>query len=157
LSMTSDTFAKSSGSGVFNARGELVATVARGGTDYEYRMDEDCFVARRVSSDPDPSQAEQASYVTPAFAALCEAGWASEALCGKASVCGDAQCSIDEHAGACPEDCPAAQPFQVAGPAGGVASSAGGGDCALARGRSLESEHVGFSLGLPLALLFRRR
>jgi V8-like Glu-specific endopeptidase len=80
FTMNSDTFQSSSGSGVFDASGRLAGIAVRGGVDYEFRPEMNCAVARRVT-DPDPSQAEQASYIGPAIASLCATGWPSVRLC----------------------------------------------------------------------------
>jgi len=69
FSLNSDTFDRSSGSSVVNARGELIGLLARGAYDYEYRDDEECWVSRRLAEYPDPATAEQASYVASALAA----------------------------------------------------------------------------------------
>jgi hypothetical protein len=118
FTLTSDTFVGSSGSGVFNRRGEIVGTFVRGGIDYEYRPDEGCFVVRRIpdvaaaggdagnGADGRSAPGEHASYAARSIAALCDSGWASQALCGRPSTCGDDQCSLDEHEGVCASDCP---------------------------------------------------
>ena len=106
LSMASDTFMGSSGSGVFNRQNELVAIVVRGGVDYEYRPELGCYVSRRIPEGQETERGEHASYVTSAINALCGSGWASEGRCQRRSVCGDGQCSIDEHEGPCGGDCP---------------------------------------------------
>jgi hypothetical protein len=111
LSLSSDTFVTSSGSGVFDERGGLVAALARGQEDYEVRQGETCRKARRVLEPSGPSAAEEASYARPAIDDLCGSGWRSEPLCGRSSVCGDDQCSVDEHS-ACPLDCPVVSSWQ---------------------------------------------
>lgn len=81
FTMSSDTFQGSSGSGVFDDRGRLVGTFVRGGVDYEFVPDRGCAVARHAADAPAPSDAEQASYLAPALAALCASGQASARLC----------------------------------------------------------------------------
>jgi V8-like Glu-specific endopeptidase len=78
---TSDTFTGSSGSGVFDALGNLAGTIARGGFDYELREDSGCFVSRRIPRANDIEQVEHASYVTTAIDCLCASGWPNEELC----------------------------------------------------------------------------
>jgi V8-like Glu-specific endopeptidase len=126
LSLASDTFLGSSGSGVFNGRYELVAIVVRGGEDYEYRPQSGCYVSRHIVEGQELENGEHASYVSSAQSSLCASGWASERLCHRSSTCGDAQCSLNEHSGACPSDCP---PIDLPR---GVASHGGGG-CAMAQ------------------------
>ena len=128
LGLASDTFIGSSGSGVFNRQNELVAIVVRGGEDYEYSPESHCYVSRRIAEGQALGNGEHASYVSPAVTSLCESGWASSRLCHRSSTCGDAQCSVDEHTGPCPSDCPAlASPARVA--------PQGGGGCAVAQNR----------------------
>jgi len=107
LSLTSDTFSSSSGSGVFDTAGRLVAVLARGSADYEYDTANTCYRARHVTVPIEPALAEQASFVAPAIEQLCNSGWASSTLCDRASQCGDGQCSVDEYDGPCRADCPA--------------------------------------------------
>lgn len=80
FTMASDTFEASSGSGVFDADGDLVGVFVRGGIDRQFRSEERCFASRRVTA-PDPAKAEHASYVAQALSCLCAAGWESETLC----------------------------------------------------------------------------
>jgi hypothetical protein len=129
LSLASDTFIGSSGSGVFNRQNELEAIVVRGGADYEYSPEADCYISRRIPELQALENGEHASYVSPAVASLCESGWASNRLCHRSSWCGDGQCSVDEHTGSCRTDCPALESLAR------VAPQEGGG-CAVARTRS---------------------
>jgi V8-like Glu-specific endopeptidase len=99
FTISSDTFQASSGSGVFDGRGRLVGSFVRGGPDYEFVPDRGCAVARRIVDVADPTKAEQASYVTPAIAALCASGWASARLCAGATDRGGSGSGQD--AGAC--------------------------------------------------------
>jgi Trypsin-like peptidase domain len=119
LRLASDTFVGSSGSGVFNQQNELLAVVVRGGEDFEYRPELGCYVSRRVVEGTELEKGEHASYVSAAVTSLCDSGWASERLCHRSSACGDAQCSVDEHAGSCPSDCPAVDSPLGVGPQGG--------------------------------------
>jgi hypothetical protein len=105
IAMASDTFEGSSGSGVYDAGGDLVGVFARGTSDF---VDRGSCRAIRVVTTPDPAAAESATYVAPAVAALCAAGWPSTRLCGKAPACGDGVCSApSETPDNCPADCPA--------------------------------------------------
>jgi len=99
FTISSDTFQASSGSGVFDDRGRLVGSFVRGGADYEFVPDRGCAVARRIVDVADPMEAEQASYVAPAIAALCASGWASTKLCPVDADRGDSGAGQD--AGAC--------------------------------------------------------
>lgn len=81
FTLSSDTFQGSSGSGVFDDRGRLAGIFVRGGVDYEFVADRGCAVARHVANTPAPADAEQASYLAPAIAALCASGRASARLC----------------------------------------------------------------------------
>ncbi|HMI82811.1 MAG TPA: serine protease [Polyangiaceae bacterium] len=126
LRLASDTFIGSSGSGVFNGQNELLAIVVRGGEDYEYRPEAHCYVSRRIVEGQELENGEHASYVSSAIASLCESGWASERLCHRSSACGDAQCSVDEHNGSCPNDCPAIERSRPV-------VARGGGGCAMAQ------------------------
>ncbi len=125
--LNSDTFAGSSGSGLFDPQGGLVGVLVRGGEDY-ITSDAGCNVAKRIAADKDGSPWEQATYATSAIEALCDSGWPSDALCGVEPECGDGFCTIDEVGGMCPSDCAAAtcarppcskgeQPLLVAGTA----------------------------------------
>lgn len=106
LNLTADTSVGSSGSGVFDERGHLIGIQVRGRADYSYDQSQDCNVSNRILDTRKAETAEQASYAAGAIDSLCASGWASSRLCGRASVCGDGQCSIDEHDG-CLHDCPA--------------------------------------------------
>ncbi len=123
--LNSDTFAGSSGAGVFDREGALVGVLVRGGKDY-VTSDAGCSVAERVPAEKDGSPWEQATYATRAIEALCATGWPSVALCGVEPSCGDGFCTMDEVAGSCPVDCASAacsrppctkagQPLLVAG------------------------------------------
>jgi len=146
LSLASDTFIGSSGSGVFNRLNELVAIVVRGGEDYEYSPESHCYISRRIPEGQALDNGEHASYVSPAVTSLCESGWASNRLCHRSSTCGDAQCSVDEHTGPCQSDCPALEsPARIA--------PHGGGGCGVAQSRPPS----GMWALLAYATLVRRR
>jgi V8-like Glu-specific endopeptidase len=147
LTLASDTFIGSSGSGVFNRQNELVAIIVRGGEDYEYSPESHCYISRRIAEGQAFDNGEHASYVSPALTSLCESGWASNRLCHRPSTCGDAQCSLDEHTGPCQSDCPALEsPARVA--------PQGGGGCAVAQNRPPSSK---WALLACAALVQRRR
>jgi len=103
--LNSDTFAGSSGSGLFDTKGELVGVLVRGGEDYVDDLERGCKVATRVATGEDGSPWEQGTYAQQAIDALCESGWPSQVLCGIAPRCGDGFCTMDEVAGSCPTDC----------------------------------------------------
>ncbi|MET0341740.1 MAG: serine protease [Polyangiales bacterium] len=108
--LDSDTFAGSSGSGVFDAQGALVGVLVRGGADWVRRPGQDCMVPKvvRLPTDanvPRPDQGEEATYVARALDGLCGAGWPSERLCALATRCGDGFCSAGETRAVCPADC----------------------------------------------------
>jgi hypothetical protein len=101
FTLDSDTFEATSGSGVFDDRGQLAGLFVRGGIDYEFVPDRGCAVVRRIADVTDPTQAEQAGYVTPAITALCASGWPSARLCAAAPA-------PIEDAASCPPEDPAA-------------------------------------------------
>lgn len=108
--LDSDTFAGSSGSGVFDAKAQLVGVLVRGGTDYELRPGAECVVPKVVRLSPDASFAtsnvgEEATYVKRAVDGLCASGWPSARLCAKQPSCGDGYCTADETRKLCPADC----------------------------------------------------
>ena len=90
FTLNSDTFDGSSGSGVFDDRGELAGVFVRGGDDYEYRPEEECFVVRRIEDAPTPPHGEHAGYWAPAVAEWCASG-AQSSLCSLA----EASCSAN--------------------------------------------------------------
>ncbi|HSR95510.1 MAG TPA: serine protease [Kofleriaceae bacterium] len=100
FTIDSDTFQSSSGSGVFDEHGRLVGIFARGGSDYAFDAERGCAVARRVEV-ADPADAEQASYVGPAIAALCATGWPSSRLCAAGAPVSDTStsCAADAPTG----------------------------------------------------------
>src|SRR5436190_7469307 len=106
FTLTSDTFAASSGGGVFDAAGDLLGVFARGSKDFVDRGP--CRAVRTLAGDPSTSE-EAATYAARAREALCAAGWPSLRLCGMAPACGDGVCSGgSEDAASCARDCPAA-------------------------------------------------
>lgn len=87
---TTDTFAGSSGSGVFDTDGMLLGVLVRGQTDYHPSDAGQCLVVNVAGNDP--THHEHATYAARAVAALCErAPGLSERLCG-ALACGDGSC-----------------------------------------------------------------
>lgn len=123
--LNSDTFAGSSGSGLFDEQGGLVGVLVRGGEDY-VMSDQGCNIAKRIEDGVDGSPWEQATYAVSAIDALCASGWPSETLCGVKPSCGDGFCTMNEVGGSCIEDCASAtcarppcakggQPLLVAG------------------------------------------
>lgn len=140
FTISSDTFQASSGSGVFDDRGRLVGSFVRGGVDYEFVPDRGCAVARQIVDVADPTEAEQASYIAPAIAALCASGWASSRLCVVAADRGDPGSSQD--ASSCEPD------------AGGDDGLAGG---CTASGRLPERGSAGVLIATIAFVLARRR
>lgn len=100
LVASTDSFAGGSGGPLFSPGPLLVGFQARGEPDWEFGGD--CFRARH-SDEPN----EQHQLVAPAIRGLCESGWPSERLCGRATECGDGACTGSEGSSSCPEDCPA--------------------------------------------------
>jgi V8-like Glu-specific endopeptidase len=80
FTLDSDTFDGNSGSGVFDARGEIAGVFTRGADDYEYRPEQECFVVRRLENAPEPTHGEQAGYWAPAISQWCASG-AQSPLC----------------------------------------------------------------------------
>jgi V8-like Glu-specific endopeptidase len=116
FTLTSDTFAGSSGSGVFDAAGNTVGVLVQGGVDYLYQTEGRCFAARRVAQEPAgaaPVGGEVALRAHLAVTALCDSGWPSESLCGRPSACGDGHCSVAEHVSGCQDDCSPIAPFAL--------------------------------------------
>lgn len=107
FTLTSDTFAGNSGSGIYSANA-LVGVFAHGTADF---VDEGACRAERVILQTSDS-GESATYVSRAIDALCAEGWPSERLCGHAPSCGDGVCSVGAPTGetnaSCPDDCAAA-------------------------------------------------
>ncbi len=95
---STDSFAGGSGAPLFDEALELVGHQVRGVVDW--RSDADCLRAA-VAAEPN----EQHQRITVTLAALCDSGWPSERLCGRAPVCGDTVCSAPESAEGCPDDC----------------------------------------------------
>lgn len=80
FSATLDAFAGSSGSGVFDAQGQLVGTLVKGGTDFIYSAERKCqTVVRRT---PNPQTAEGVAYLGRALQGLCGSGQYGGPLCG---------------------------------------------------------------------------
>jgi len=102
--LDTDTFAGSSGSGIYDMRGELVGVLVRGGDDYEKAEGRQCNVAIQVSGSQGAPW-EQATYVKRAIDAMCMSGWPSKRLCDVEPSCGDGFCTMDEVGGSCAADC----------------------------------------------------
>jgi V8-like Glu-specific endopeptidase len=89
FTLSSDTFAGSSGSGVFDASGALTGILIAGGEDYEYRAELGCSVARRVSAGGEDRDAgssaehsgERANRAAATIDGLCASGYESARLC----------------------------------------------------------------------------
>lgn len=99
---TTDSFGGNSGSGVFNAAGEVVGILARGQQDYRFQGG--CVVPVRFAEGGSRSGAEGISYAWRAVDELCAGGFASPRLCDTEPSCGDGRCSPGEEA-TCDEDC----------------------------------------------------
>ncbi|MCP4504357.1 MAG: S46 family peptidase [Deltaproteobacteria bacterium] len=98
---TTDSFGGNSGSGVFNADGEVLGILVRGEPDYE--ISGSCYV---VSELPEAvNSAEGVTQVQRAVDDLCASGWPSERLCLTSAECGDGQCTGNESVTTCPADC----------------------------------------------------
>jgi hypothetical protein len=96
---STDSFAGGSGGPVFNAALELLAHQVRGLPDWE--SDGQCMrpaYAERAS--------EQHQWAKGSVAGLCDGGWPSERLCGRAAGCGDGICNGGESSADCQADCP---------------------------------------------------
>jgi len=76
---TTDTFSSNSGSGVFDASGELVGTLVRGERDYDRRGS--CRVVNVLPEESPAGDGEDVTYVARAIEGLCDSGWGSD-LCG---------------------------------------------------------------------------
>ena len=92
-----DTFAGSSGSGLYDADLSLIGFHVSGDTDWV--LDDGCSRANVVTV----SQ-EQDQRASTALRALCDSGWPTSALCGSADRCGDGICGAGEH-DSCTADC----------------------------------------------------
>ncbi|WP_437506368.1 trypsin-like serine peptidase [Sorangium sp. So ce1099] len=101
-----DTFAGSSGGGVFDARRELAGIVVSGRQDHAL-SEQGCLTVRtELASAP---HGEGILLAQPAVEALCLGGWPSQRLCGAPGACGDAICALGEDESTCPADCRAAE------------------------------------------------
>jgi hypothetical protein len=127
--LDSDTFAGSSGSGVFDGADALIGVIGRGGADYEPRADAACNVPIVASVDAAPDAGlppgEEATYAARAIESLCDAGWPSQRLCNIEPRCGDGFCSAGETPPRCAQDCDAGAEHSTidAAPAHRVVSS----------------------------------
>ncbi|WP_437592051.1 trypsin-like peptidase domain-containing protein [Sorangium sp. So ce1000] len=100
-----DAFTGLSGGGVFDALGALAGIVVSGRQDYDVSED-GCLTARVEPASE--AKGEKILVAARAVQSLCEQGWPSERLCGRAGACGDAVCAPGEDASSCPVDCRAA-------------------------------------------------
>ena len=178
--LNSDTFAGSSGSGIFDRNGVLVGVLVRGGYDFTVSPDNpECVVSSVVPDEPGSVHDwEEATYAKQALDALCGAGYPSPRLCHREERCGDHYCSLSENADTCAEDCSGernkAQDPQVIGSAtepseDAAAGSArdGGADAPIAKTQpgscsaaTAPTQGGGFALllaGLALKVWRRRR
>lgn len=168
--LDSDTFAGSSGSGVFDHAGQLVGVLVRGGEDYERKPDASCMVAKVVElSDGGVFQSgsgEEATYLGRVVEGVCALGWPSMHLCGKAPRCGDGFCTDGETRVSCAADCqcrdgqcdPALEVATI--PAdGGIQKSRleESEGCATTREPARGSGLLGAALALLLSAVSRRR
>jgi len=104
FTLTSDTFRGSSGSGVYGPDGALAGVFARGTSDFVDLGD--CRALHVLPQTP-PGSGEAATDAARALAALCQAGWPSERLCGVVPRCGDGACSSGGTSPESSDDCPA--------------------------------------------------
>jgi V8-like Glu-specific endopeptidase len=106
FALNSDTFEGSSGSGIFDQKGELAGVLVLGGDDY-VKTDAGCKVSKVVAADAGTPEWgwEQATYAASAVKDLCEQGYPSKALCNLEPRCGDGYCSSDPVDDGCAEDC----------------------------------------------------
>jgi V8-like Glu-specific endopeptidase len=115
--LNSDTFAGSSGSGVFDAEGQLVGVLVRGSGDFDVVMrDGQKCLTSKVGSDEagvpsdspgKPNSFEEATHVNRAIEGLCDLGYPSARLCRLAATCGDGFCTGAETLETCSRDCTA--------------------------------------------------
>lgn len=164
--LDSDTFAGSSGSGVFDASGQLVGVLVRGGEDYVMRPDAGCMVPKSVRlGDGGLSRAlgEEATYIARTVEGLCARSWPSARLCGIAPRCGDGICSSGETRLSCAADCTCRDASCL-----GVVASSGSPGAAAEEGAKSRRKDDGCALGatrgtgllplvLPLLVAIRRR
>ena len=167
--LDSDTFAGSSGSGVFDHAGNVVGVLVRGGEDYERKPDASCMIPKVVDLPTDgglvlSGSGEEATYLGRVVESVCELGWPSARLCGTEPTCGDGYCTAGETRITCAEDCECRdgqcdRAVQVAAvpPDGGVGDKARPGDgddgCAAGGGARGTGGAGGIGAGLLVALL----
>jgi uncharacterized protein (TIGR03382 family) len=103
-----DAFGGNSGSGVFDANGDLVGVLVRGEQDYTQR--DGCAVVNALPQERTVEEgAEDITYAARALEALCARDWPSERLCGGVarglcfSCAEDAQCREGWACGVAPE------------------------------------------------------
>ncbi|UJR81965.1 trypsin-like serine peptidase [Sandaracinus amylolyticus] len=104
-----DAFGGNSGSGVFDAEGQLVGVLSGGEDDYARRGD--CNVVNVVDEacpgGDCTGHGEYIGYAQNAIDDLCASGWPSARLCGRPATCGDGTCSGTETSETCAADCEA--------------------------------------------------
>jgi uncharacterized protein (TIGR03382 family) len=105
--LNSDTFAGSSGSGIFDANRQLVGVLVRGGFDFVLSAESsECLVSSVVPDEgSEPHDWEEATYAKQVVDAVCDMGYPSQRLCGTKARCGDDFCSDDEDGESCAADC----------------------------------------------------
>jgi hypothetical protein len=80
FSATTDSFGGNSGSGVFDASGQVVGILVAGATDYT-PTSSGCWIAATYPNSGSGG-GETVTYVQNAVSALCASGWTSPRLCG---------------------------------------------------------------------------
>jgi hypothetical protein len=116
---STDSFVGGSGAPLFDASLALIGYQVRGA---QHWVDDGSCV--RAAHAEEPGEQHQVPQV--AIDALCDTGWPSAALCGRAPRCGDGVCSGDESSESCPDEC--------------LATDCGDGVCELAERASCERD-----------------
>lgn len=109
-----DVFGGNSGSGVFDASGEIVGVMTLGAGSYRpdlmrggcRTLTEYDLEGRLLSAPGAAPQLSEAEMMASAITTLCESGWPTP-LCGTAAVCGDGRCTGRETNATCAADCAA--------------------------------------------------
>lgn len=107
-----DVFGGNSGSGVFDAAGELVGVMTLGAGSYRpdlsrggcRTLTEYDLEGRLLTAPMAAPQLSEAEMMASAIAALCESDWPTP-LCGTSALCGDALCTGTETNATCAADC----------------------------------------------------
>jgi V8-like Glu-specific endopeptidase len=102
--LVSDASQGSSGAAVFDQEGRLAGILVRGGTDFEYRPELDCFVSRQIANVEDLAQVEQASYAASALDCACRSDFDG------GEACSTIRASSAENEASCVESSEAASP-----------------------------------------------